>query len=423
MKIAITSDFYYPMTNGVAVFSHNLAKGLARRGHEVLVICPSFTGKYHVAKKDGVKIVYLSSIRFPFYPDQVHTVPERKKVLGVSLPRIAYKNGIRVARKPYQELKKALDEFQPDVIHNQMVITIAMAVRYYVKHHNPVPLVSTGHAYPDNLTGQMKWLHLMKKPTDAVVRTYFGSFLKMADYITAPTETAVGDLIPGRTKNLKVPVEALSNGVDLMEFSPGRPSAEVMKKYGLESGKLRILYVGRVDPEKSIGKVLEAFKLIVDKVPETELVIVGDGTAKSSLERRAQSLKIAERVRFLGKILMPELAEIYRAGDVFATASKTETQGIVLIEAAATGLPLVAVDAGAVKEICVNNKNGILCHPDDVLALARALTKILSDSTIRKEYGKQSLEIAKKHDLNRTLSRFEEIYKAAIEAKRGEENS
>lgn len=418
MKIAITSDFYYPMTNGVAVFSHNLAKGLAKRGHEVMVICPSFTGKYHVAKKDGVKVVYLSSVRFPFYPDQVHTVPEKTKIFGLSLPRVVYKNGIRIARKPYRELRKALDDFQPDVIHNQMVITIAMAVRYYVKHHNPVPLVSTGHAYPDNLTGQMKWLHLMKKPTDAIVRTYFGSFLKMADYVTAPTETAVGDLVPGGAKNLNVPVEALSNGVDLSEFKPGRADERVLAKCGLVKNRPRVLYVGRVDPEKSIEKVLEAFKKVCEKNAEVELVVVGDGTAKVELEKRTQELGLRDRVRFLGKILPPELVELYRSGTLFVTASKTETQGIVLIEAAAVGLPLVAVNAGAVKEICVNGVNGILCRPDDTTGLAKAMLKILGDTELAQKMGENSLVIAKKHDLNNTLSRFEEIYRFAISMKK-----
>ena len=417
MKIAITSDFYYPMTNGVAVFSQNLAKGLARRGHDVMVICPSQTGKYHVRHKDGVRIVALSAVKFPFYPDQVHDVPKQKKILGMNLPRVTYKNGIRVANRPYHELKKALDDFQPDVIHNQMVITIAVAVMYYVKHHNPVPLVSTGHAYPDNLTGQMHWLHLMKKPTDAIVRKYFASFLKMADYATAPTETAIGDLVSGGADNFKIPIEALSNGVDLTEFSAGEADKRVLQKYKLDNETQKVLYVGRLDPEKSIEQVVKAFKMASQRLDNVELIIAGDGTAKARLEGLVERLQIKDKVKFLGKVSLPALADIYRAGDVFATASKTETQGLVLVEAAASGLPLVAVDAGAVKEICQNNMNGILCQPDDIAGIASAIEKILSDKQLREKYTKNSLEIAKQHDINRTLSRFEEIYREAISLK------
>ena len=129
MKIAITSDLYYPMTNGVAVFAHNLAKGLAKHGHEVLVICPSFSGKKHRVRRDGVTTVYLRSIRFPFYPDQINKVPDNKELLGVSLPRLAYRHGLWVAVEPYPELKKNLDRFRPDVIHKQTAEMIEIAAR------------------------------------------------------------------------------------------------------------------------------------------------------------------------------------------------------------------------------------------------------------------------------------------------------
>lgn len=106
--------------------------------------------------------------------------------------------------------------------------------------------------------------------------------------------------------------------------------------------------------------------------------------------------------------------EIYRTASLFVTASETETQGIVLIEAAATGLPIVAVDAGAVRELCQNRKNGILCYPGDVNAISQAVVKLLRHDDLREKYGKYSLEVAKKHDLNHTLKRFEEIYEEAI---------
>ena len=108
MRIAITSDLYYPMTNGVAVFAHNLAQGLAKQGHEVMVLCPSFTGKPHRTREGRVTTVYLRSIRFPFYPDQINKVPETKAILGMNLPRLAYRYGLWITVDPYPELKKAV---------------------------------------------------------------------------------------------------------------------------------------------------------------------------------------------------------------------------------------------------------------------------------------------------------------------------
>ena len=220
-------------------------------------------------------------------------------------------------------------------------------------------------------------------------------------------------------------VEALSNGVDLSEFYPKKPDRSVLKKYGLMAKTQKILYVGRVDPEKSISVVLKAFKKLLElpkiDTKNLELVIVGDGIDLVNLKALAGELEIDQRVKFLGKIMPPELIEIYRAGAMFVTASETETQGIVLIEAAAVGLPLVAVDAGAVSELCQNRKNGELCRPGDVTGIAYAMKRILQDPERLRKYKLASIEIAKRHDLKRTIARFEEIYQQAIILKNIEE--
>ncbi len=423
MKIAIASDIYYPQVNGVAVFAHNLALGLAKAGHEVIVIAPSFNGKYHVDLEDNVTTYHLTAARFPFYPDQINTVPDKKKILGLPVPRLAYRHGIWWSVNPWSEVKHILNEFKPDVIHLQTAETIALAVMSYVRKYD-VPLVSTGHAYPDNVTGQFKLLKpkMIKKPTDAVLRAYMASFLKHAEYATMPTEMAIGDLVPKNRKRFKVTVEALSNGVDLSEYKPGEPSAEVLKKYGVKESKKRVLYIGRVDPEKSISNVVKAFSKALKKVSDADMVIVGDGIDVPNLKKLVSELGISDKVTFTGKIMPPELVEIYRSGTVFATASETETQGIVLIEAAATGLPLIAVDKGAVSELCQKGRNGELCKPGDIDGIAKAMVKILSDEKLQKKYSEGSIEVSKLHDLNRTLSRFEEIYHEAIKLK-SEHNS
>lgn len=416
MKIAITSDLYYPMTNGVAVFAHNLAKGLAKQGHEVLVICPSFKGRQYRVKRDGVTTMYLRSIRFPFYPDQINKVPDGKEILGVPLPRLAYRHGLWITVDPYPALKRVLNKFHPDVIHNQTAEMIAIAARRYAKKYD-VPMVSTGHAYPDNITSQLKILKPIKRPLDAVLRTYMASFLKHSEYATMPTEMAIDDLVPKKRKSFKVTVEPLSNGVDLAQFGPKKAPLRIYKKYRLPTDRPFVLYVGRVDPEKSISNVVTAFSGVLEAVPEALLVIVGDGTDRRRLTDLVEALGIQQSVRFLGRVMPPDVMEIYRTAQVLATASETETQGIVLIEAAATALPLVAVDAGAVRELCQHKKNGILCHPGDVEEMTDALVKILKNPDVRERYGKASLEIAKKHDLNRTLGRFVEIYEEAITLK------
>ena len=142
--------------------------------------------------------------------------------------------------------------------------------------------------------------------------------------------------------------------------------------------------------------------------------MVGDGVDRIKLENKYASMS---NIRIIGKVLPPDLYELYKIGDVFVTASPIETQGIVLIEAAATGLPLIAVDKGAVSEVCHDTENGFLCEPGSVAEIAAAIRKIVSDDKLREKFSKKSLEIAKEHDFETTLDRFMNIYNKVIQDK------
>lgn len=416
MKIVISSDIYYPMINGVAVFSRNLAAGLKKRGHKVMVLAPSIDGKFHVEKDEeyGFTIVRLKSIKIHVYPDQINKVPAAKDFLGVKLPKIYYKNGLNVSLNCYRTIKKVLDDFQPDIIHDQTPGPVALAVFRYAKKRD-IPLVSTDHAYPDNLTQQLKLPRVAKKPINSMMNKYFVSFLKRSEYATMPTEQAVADLIPQKRKPFKVPVEALSNGIDLSRFAKGRANKEIYETYGIPQNKPIVLYVGRVDPEKSLNVLMDAFIEAHKQVPDAHLVVVGDGTARPKLEAQIAKAGLEKQAHFLGRVIGDNLPQLYRTGSVFAITSKTETQSIVLMEAMASGLPCVAVDAGAIHELVVNNKNGYLCQADDVAAVAKSLAKILSDKDRQARMSDESVKRAAKHDISHTLTRMEEIYNTVLD--------
>ena len=216
---------------------------------------------------------------------------------------------------------------------------------------------------------------------------------------------------------IDIPVAAVSNGVDLGHFKPGKADGAIYEKYGISKDKKILLYVGRVDPEKNVGLVIKAFKKAQVKLPKTELVIVGDGVDKARLERLASGYDLGDSVKFLGRVMPPDLYELYKIGDVFVTASEIETQGIVLIEAAATGLPLIAVNKGAVKEVCQDGQNGVLCEPGNIEEISNAMIKILSDDELFKKYSKKSLEIAHGHDFEKTLDSFINIYNKVVKDK------
>ncbi|MBR3115657.1 glycosyltransferase [Candidatus Saccharibacteria bacterium] len=418
MKIVIATAVYYPQINGVAVFSHNLAVGLAERGHEVMVICPSQTGKSYTRMIDGVKTVYLRSVDAKVYPDQIHAVPEKRKVLGVKWPRLVYRHGFRVSVFPQLEIKKVLDEFRPDVVHVQVSDPIGFSVVAYARHHH-ISVVTTEHNQPEVLTEPLKVPGVMKKGVNYVLSAYFRNRQSKSDFVTMPTELAIRELI-GDGEKFPVPVAAVSNGVDLSHFKPGKVANEVYEEYGVPSDKPIVLYIGRVDPEKQVGLLVRAFKEARRQVPEAHLVVVGDGVDRVKLETAEKN---DSQVHFLGRILPPELYDLYRMGSVFATASEIETQGIVLIEAAASGLPLIAVNKGAVAEVCRDGENGYLCQPGSVAELSAAIVKILSDNQLRKQFATESVKIAHEHDFERTLDKFINIYQRVVKLKDKEKNS
>ncbi|MCL2038761.1 glycosyltransferase [Candidatus Saccharibacteria bacterium] len=421
MKIAITTDLYYPMINGVATFSFNLAHGLAKLGHDVVVLAPSITGDFAIETDGRFRVVRLPSIRLPFYPDQIEQIPEARRLFGQKIPQIIYPHGIHVSFYPYPEIKKFLDDWQPDIIHNQTPGPLALSVYRYAKKRH-VPIVATGHAYPDNLTAQIRFIGVARRPLNTVVRKYYTTFLTRAEYATMPTQLAIRDLAPKKRRPAQ-PIEPLSNGVDLSRFRPAKPAKSLYQKYRLPPNKPIILYVGRLDAEKSLSVLLRAFaKLrsqrpalpnsLCSECPDTHLVLVGDGSDRRNLQALAHRLGIADSVLFTGKIIGADLPKIYRAASIFAITSTTETQSIVTIEALATGLPAVAVNAGALSELVEDQQNGFLVPPNNVPAFAAALQKILADPKLARRMSGHSLTVARRHDLAQTLTRLLEIYRS-----------
>ncbi len=411
MRIVIATAVYYPQINGVAVFSHNLAVGLARRGHEVMVITPSQTGRNYTRTQDGVKVKYLRSMDVKVYPDQINPVPKKKKVLGIELPHLFYKNGFKVSIFPQIEIKKILDDFKPDVVHVQVSDPIGLSVVSYARKRG-IPVVTTEHNQPEVITDPLKMPGPMKKPVNAMLSAYFRNRQSKSDFVTMPTEQAIRNLL--EKHQFEIPIAAVSNGVDLKHFKPGKAPAGIYRKYGIDKDAAVVLYVGRVDPEKQVGTVIAAFKEARKFIPKTEMVIVGDGVDKARLEKMVKDDGLSSAIKFLGRVTPPDLYELYRVGTLFATASEIETQGIVLIEAAATGLPLIAVDKGAVSEVCISDKNGFLCKPGNTAEIAEAMIKILSDPELQQKFATNSIKIAAEHDMEKTLDKFINIYQKLI---------
>jgi glycosyltransferase involved in cell wall biosynthesis len=383
MKILIASDLHYPTINGVASFSRNLARGLAAHGHEVLVIAPSQTGKKSKEVDGNHVIVRTVSVPFPFYQNY------------------------RISLNPVREVKKIISDFDPDVIHIQMLMGIGQAAMK-IGNKMGIPIVSTNHAIPENLMDNLRLLAPVSRPINYILKAYGARFHSKADYVTLPTQSAIDMLNAG--DKIVVPMEAVSNGIDLARFTSTKAAEETYKKFHIPMDAPIISYIGRLDTEKHMPVLIKAFALVKQVVPNAHLLVVGDGNDRPSLEAMCREYGISKDVTFTGRVSDEDLVELHKVGMVYCMPSPAELQSIATLEAMASGQPIVAVDAGALKELCQNGRNGFLCERDDSEAIAESLAAIVSDPKKRAQMSKESLAIAQTHDLQTTLNRFEQIY-------------
>ena len=386
MKILIASDLHWPTINGVATFSRNLAQGLAGMGHEVVVIAPSQTGRKYKEVDVNHVIYRTTSVPFPFYQN------------------------FKISLTPLREVKKIINEFDPDVIHIQMPMLIGQAVMKYGNKCG-IPIVTTNHAIPENLMDNLKLLAPVARPINYMLKDYGARFHSNADYVTLPTKSAIHML--NATEKLTVPIEAVSNGIDLCLYKVGVPSSDLLKRFSLPSDRPIITYIGRIDAEKHLSVLIRAFVRVL-AVKRVHLLVVGDGTDISNLKSLASELGILNDITFTGRVSDDDKVALHQVGTVYCMPSPAELQSIATLEAMASGQPIVAVDAGALGELCQDGRNGYLCEQDNDEEMAAGLLSIISDKKLRATMSEQSVAIAKTHDLKETLKRFEAIYTKLI---------
>lgn len=384
MRIIIASDLHWPAISGVATFGRNLAHGLAERGHDVLVIAPSQTGKRYEEWDENHRVIRTSSLALPFY------------------------QGFRISLSPYAEVKKVIQNFKPDIIHIQTPLGVGRAARNVGKKLG-LPVIGTNHGMPENLIENLRLLAPFARPLTYMLKEFGERFYGVADYVTMPTEAAI-NMFRDNADDVKIPIKAVSNGIDLSHFKPGVPSKDFLRKYGLPSASPIVGYVGRLDGEKHIYVLIQALQRLLEHM-DAYALIVGHGNDADSLQQLTKELGLEKYVIFAGRVSDEDLRAAYHSMTVFGMPSPAELQCIAALEAMASGVPLVAANAGALYELCQDGKNGYLFEVDSDADMADKLYKILTDEPLRKKMSAAGLKIAKQHDLSFTLDEFEKIYK------------
>jgi len=386
MKILIATDTYYPDVNGAAYFAYRLATILAERGHNVFVMCPSRSFKNTVSNDKGVTVYGIRSIPIPVY--------QNFRISPLFISRI---------------IRRAVEEISPDIVHIQNHFLIGKQAVSAAKKLG-IPVIGTNHFMPENL---VHYLHLTETAEKWLRKFAWRECIRIfrqLDFVTTPTKTAVALL---KNAGFSKDVMPISCGIDLDRFKPTNDGAYLERRFAIPTDKPVLLYVGRLDKEKRIDLILRALPDIL-RVTSVHLVLAGIGKEKQKLEELTEKLGIQKAVTFTGFVPDEDLQNIYRIADLFVIAGIAELQSIVTMEAMASGLPVVAVNAMALPELVHDGENGYLFSDGDKQMLAEKIIAILTNQTMRAQMAKKSLEIIKDHDINKIIEKYESIYNEII---------
>ena len=221
--------------------------------------------------------------------------------------------------------------------------------------------------------------------------------------VTTPSKTIIKEL---EDKGLKTRLIFLSNGLDINKFKP-------KKEY--KENSYKIIHVGRLGYEKNIEVIIKAMPIICKVFPKATLTVVGDGPALKSLTFLVKQLNLSDSVTLTGFIPNNELPCILREHDIFVTASTMETQGLVILESMSCGLPVVGVEKYAIPDIVKNGFNGFVVKPFDYKEIAEYVIKIFKDRKLLEIFSKNSVMIARRHDIDKVINELEDIYRLSID--------
>jgi 1,2-diacylglycerol 3-alpha-glucosyltransferase len=378
VRVGLFTNNYLPFCGGVTVSVETLRRGLEARGHEAWVLAPRFPGA-----DDGAP----RTLRYPSIP--AVTYPE----FALAVP-FSHRLGRRVR------------ELDFDVFHAHHPFLLGPAARRLARRQRR-PLVFTYHTRYDKYA---HYVPFSRRLVEAAARGLSTRFASRADAIIAPSAVLRDEL---RARGVRGPIAVIPTGVDLARFSPG-DRARARGARGIDPDALVVLYVGRLDREKSVDRVLAAFERVASTVARARLVLVGQGTQADDLRRMATALHAGARVTFTGVCPHAELPDYYRAADLFLFASETETQVLVLAEAAACGLPAVAVEAPGCDEVVHDGDTGLLTKREPA-ALAEAAIGLLIDPARRAAMAARARQLAEREfDVALQIDRTLQVYAGAL---------
>ena len=398
MRVALTSDSFLPYLSGVTVSVDALARGLGALGHEVLVVAPR--------PADRSKLVDVGSSG----PE-----PAYAWLPSYQLPAIAPAGYRMPWPTPTSEAWDRARAFRPDIVHAHSPFVTGLLARRLARAAG-APLTFTHHT---RFYDYRHYLGPLAGPGAAATEAYLKSYWAGCAAIVAPSHDLADEIrsrLPGARRNR---VHVIPTGIDVDAI---RASVRIDPRSaaGWPSDALVVTSLGRLAPEKRPELVLDAFERVAREEPRARLLVIGGGPSEGMLRDRAEIPGLKDRVAFTGQVPRTEALARVAGGDLFVFVSRTETQGLVLAEALAAGLPAVAVDGPGVRDSIRDAIDGIVVggEPESSLAerLAAAVVGLLSDAERRAQMAVRARSDADRFAADRRVREVVAMYRSVLPA-------
>ncbi|MCD8118890.1 MAG: glycosyltransferase [Lachnospiraceae bacterium] len=378
MKILITSDWYAPVINGVVTSILNLQHELEKEGHEVMVL--TLSGSRRSYRRGNV--FYVGSVRAEaIYPNA------------------------RLRLRIHAELLDQIIKWKPDVIHSQCEFS-SFTLAKKIAHRLSIPLVHTYHTIYEDYT---HYFCPSRRVGKKAARAFSRMILNHVDWVIAPT-AKTAELL--EQYGVHSGISVIPSGLELDKFTHHRNL--VLSELGIPETHPLVIYLGRLAKEKNLQEIF-AYLENYDGAPFT-FVIVGDGPYRETLEEDARLVSDKVNIHFLGMVNPQDVPSYYSLGDLFVSASQSETQGLTYIEAAAAGLPLLCKEDECLAAVLVPGDNGWMFENRD--QFLGALSRFLSTSPDDvQKMRNSSIAISEAFDIRNTVPKVVDVYEKAIQKK------
>lgn len=381
MKVLMISDVYFPRVNGVSTSIQTFRRELAALGHQVDLIAPEYPG----AQSSESGVIRVASRYVPFDPED----------------RMMRSGGIRALMPRLRAEKYDLVHIQTPFVAHYRGIEIADALG--------VPRVETYHTFFEEYLFHYVPL-LPREFLRGLSRRFSRTQCNRMNALIVPSG-AMRDKLADY--GVAVQMHVIPTGIPVAQFAGGDRGA-FRRRHGIPHDRPVLLFVGRVAFEKNIDFLLRALRLALAGNPHLLLVIAGEGPALDSLKKLAEKSGLRDNVLFVGYLdRQAALQDCYRAADAFVFASRTETQGLVLLEAMALGVPVISTAVMGTRDI-VGPRRGALVPQDDEADFARNIVKLVKDPALRAQLGAEGSAYAAGWNAGALAGRLAAAYREVI---------